>query len=1078
MISINKILIQTLGLKSNEVNKFILLFFHSFFIGLFIAFYFVQANSVFIKDYGSEQLPYAYLLAGILGYVISSLYSYFQQKVESKYVFFSALAFMLVITLVGRLTLGFVEAKYLSFFVFVWAWPFISLAGTEAGGLAIRLLNLIQIKRLFGFINMGGVIASILGYLLVPVLTRNIGTTYNLLYISAGSLIAALVILYFIYKKFPEEQKQEKEETVKSKSDTSFKGLIKDKYFRLIFLSATLSMTVIYITDFGFLSAIKVQESTLFSEVGSVAAFIALVFAGLKVGELLISYFSSRILVKYGVKLGLIILPLSITIIVLISLFAGFTVGTATIAFLVLMTLNKSMERIMRRGLDDPAFNILYQPLPENIQLAVQSKVGIVMQFAIGIAGALLLVLNILLNIGDGFSLEYFPVFFLPILIIWVFVARKLYLAYKNKLREILKEFSTHKMHDASKYRFGTEVLSKKFKKYNDDVVRLSVTVLAETNPAIFEPYTSALIKRNDDEINIAVLKSVNPTWRGRIVKQLKAQFKEVENIDIKEFADRAISLLNFDEIVGLDENELSTLEESNKQKDKIKLIKYLVQHPQTEKIEDYVIGLLMYDDKVVKNSAMRLAVKIKSEKAIKELIILLKSLEYYHLSTAALLDIGEKTLPYLDKLFSETEDENILLKIIEIYAKMGSNSAKSLIVKHINYPSRKIQLAVIWALFYCKYQAPEEEEKIIKNKILKVIDNLLIILVSLNDIKEEKNTLKLFLALDQERETNYELLFNLLSFLHEPRVINLIKKNFIGKNTIYALELIDNFIQQDLKPYIVPIFDDISALQKIKKLSKFFPSKRLSFNERLRFLIRLDYDKISTWGVAKSLEMLERMHLKKTKKSDIHSSQTYEDLELWTNEGTEKILNQIKKSELPDEVFLSLFRKDELVYTTAAKIIFDENPQKCAEYLNKMSSTKQALIEILSKGGVLLQDKVKLLRRYHLFFSIPDYLLVELAEIVEVKDLAEGDKIFFNKDDAEHIIILIRGGLVYNDSSKNEQKFSKKIILTPGLNIDKDAEFLTASKRAIVLTANRFQYFNFLVDNTKILQHIFDIIQ
>jgi len=1076
MASINKILIKTLGLKSNEVNKFILLFLHSFFIGLFIAFYFVQANSVFIKEYGSEQLPYAYLLAGLLGYIISSLYSYFQQKVKSKYLFYSALAFMLIISLFGRIAYGFLEAKYLSFFVFVWAWPFISLAGTEAGGLAIRLLNLVQIKRLFGFINMGGVIASILGYLLVPVISKNIGISYNMLLISAGSLIAALVILYLIYKRFPEEQEQAK--VSKDKSDTSFRSLIKDKYFRLIFLSATLSMTVIYVTDFGFLSAIKVQESTLFAKEGSVAAFIALVFAGLKVGELLISYFSSRILVRYGVKLGLIVLPLSITIIVLISLVAGFTIGAATLIFLVLMTLNKSMERIMRRGLDDPAFNILYQPLPTNIQLAVQSKVGVVMQFAIAIAGALLLGLSLILNLGGGFSLEYFPVFFLPILFVWVFVARKLYLAYKNKLREILKELSSQKRRDTSKYRYGTEVLSKKFKKFNDNVVRLSVTILSETNPGIFEPYISSLIKKGDDEINIAILKSINPTWRDRIVKQINTQFENVENKEVKKSAERAISLLTFDEIKDVNENALEKLSKSEKRRDRIKLIKYLVKNPEIKNKENYVIELLQFNDKIVKNSAIRLSVSIKSEKVIKELINLLKSNEYYHISTAALLDIGEKALPQLESLYDETKEEVILLKVIEIYAKMGTTAAKSLIVKQINYPSRKIQLAAIWALFYCKYQAPEEEEELIKNKILKVIDNLLLILVSLNDIKEEKNTLKLFLALDQERETNYELLFNLLSFLHEPRIINLIKKNFIGKNTIYALELIDNFIQPELKPYIVPIFDDISTLQKIKKLSKFFPRKPMSFNERLRYLIKLDFDKISTWGVAKTLEMLERVHLKKTKKTDNLSSQTFEDLFPWTNEGTEKILNQIKRSELPDEVFLSLFRTDELVYTTAAKIIFDENPQKCSEYLNKMSSEKRQLIKTLEDKGVLLQDKVKLLRRYHLFFSIPDYLLVELAEIINVNNLNKGDKVYFNRNDSEDIFILLRGELISCEGQECEEKFSKKTIITPGLNIDKNIEYLIASKKAVVLAVNRYKYFNFLVDNTKILQHIFEIIQ
>ena len=67
---------------------------------------------------------------------------------------------------------------------------------------------------------------------------------------------------------------------------------------------------------------------------------------------------------------------------------------------------------------------------------------------------------------------------------------------------------------------------------------------------------------------------------------------------------------------------------------------------------------------------------------------------------------------------------------------------------------------------------------------------------------------------------------------------------------------------------------------------------------------------------------------------------------------------------------------------------------------------------------------------------------------------------------------------MINNLGSENEKKISKKVVITPGLNIEKDAEFLTASKKVVVLTVNRFKYFNLLVDNTKILQHIFDIIQ
>ena len=106
----------------------------------------------------------------------------------------------------------------------------------------------------------------------------------------------------------------------------------------------------------------------------------------------------------------------------------------------------------------------------------------------------------------------------------------------------------------------------------------------------------------------------------------------------------------------------------------------------------------------------------------------------------------------------------------------------------------------------------------------------------SIEDLEDEKNTLKLIQALDLERQNNLEQLFLLLSFIYEPRIIALIQKNIIGKNTIFALEIIDNFFSQDIKQLVSPLFDDMSAIQKIKKLSHFFPQEKFSSGDRLIF--------------------------------------------------------------------------------------------------------------------------------------------------------------------------------------------------------------------------------------------------
>jgi len=1068
MKKISHFLIRNFELKQQEISIFLLLFLHSFFLGLSIAFYFVPANSEFIKNYGSEQLPLAYIISGISGYIITAVYSAVQKRLTSRSVFLGALLFMMFITLIGRLGVPYVNEEYLSFFVFIWAWPFISLVGIETGGLSLKFLNLVQVKRIFGLFNMGGVLAAIIGYLTVPFLNKIIGHTYDLLFISLGAFVVSIFLLLLMFKKFPEKDVKQNNKFNKTKTSGFFK-LIKEKYFRLIFISVTLSMMTIYITDFGFLSSVKIHIPK-----ENVSKYLALVYAGLKIGELFISYFSSRILSKYGVKLGLTILPLASTAIVLTATIIGLISGAEVILFLVLMTINKSLERILRRGLDDPAFNILYQPLPDDEKLSVQTKVGVVMQISIAVAGVFLLATNYVLVSPSGFLLKYFPLIFLPVLVAWVIVSQRLYQAYKDKIRQILVDISKDKRKDTSKYTYGSEILKKNLKKTNQKVVNLSATILSETNPRLLEPYATSLLDENDMVIQKAVLRNIDPTWRVRLLNPVEKLYQTTLNTELRLLAEIAKDNLDYKEIKNTDDELVKNLTESEFTADKLKLIKYIYRDkiPAEEKI---IINLLTDTNRLVKAAAITLVTKSKSTKLISELVKYLESAEYYNIAGNALLDIGDKVLPELETLFADNKPVPILLRVIELLAKFGSAPARNILVKYFNYPNREIQMAIIYALYFCRYQAEDKDVDVIKARIQEVVDNILWIYSTIIDIEEEKNTLKLYLALDNEKENNFELLFQLLSFIYEPRIIALIQKNIIGKNTIFALEIIDNFFSPDLKKIIAPLFDDISSLQKIRKLNTIFPQKRLNLNDRLKEIIKREYNKLDSWTVTKAIELLGRMHKTSIARRTKSNVMDYKDLEIWNKDNINDLLERIRKSEMPDEIFVCLFHYDELVYSTAAKIIYDENPIKCFDYLINMSPAKQQLMSDLSNSGIILNERVKLLKRHPLFFNVPEKLLVKMAKLVVVKEIKKGEEITIRtKSYDENIIIIMKGTLVTVKEQGSETYFFKYDIVTRGINIDYSINNLIAKKDCTLLFINRFEYFNLLVNETEMIRHIF----
>ncbi len=1075
-MAITKFFVKSFGLKPAEGVKFTLLFFHSFFLGLFIAFYFVPANSVFIQYHGSESLPIAYIVSGIAGYLVSFIYSYLRKKVGNRKLFLGAVAFMFLVTLFARISLVFGNPEISSFFVFVWAWPFISLVGIVSGGLALQFLNLIQVKRLYGLVNMGSVIASILGYMAIPMLLTVLNHPYDLLYIGNAGLIVAVFILLSLFRRVDCDsmysEEDDDEDTQKSNDKKS--SIFKNKYITLIFTSAVISMIIIYIVDFSFLSSVNVQK-TLFPSPESVSNYLSYVYGGLKIGEMIISYYSSRLLSNYGVKLGLTILPISITLIVASAAVVGLTLGVATILFLVLMTINKSMERILRRGLDDPAFNVLYQPLPSDQKMEVQTKVGMVMQGATALAGIALLAMNFVLKTETSYRLEYFPLMLLPFLILWVIVASRLYIAYKGQLKQILLDMGKNRKRKSSRYVYGSELLTRNFKNNNEQAVEMSVSLLSETNPRIIEPYAANLLGMPNNNIKTAILRKIDTSWRPRILNTVKKIYISDKSKDIRQLALNVKEILDYSELPEtVDDDTVQTLLESNRFEDKLLLQKLIIK--KIIPVSDELLkNLLNYDNKIIKTATIHIIGKYKFNDFMHELVALIESDEYYHVCGDALLTTGDKALDQLNTYFHNHAQRDVLRRIIEIFAKIGSTKAKKILLSHINYPDRIIQHEIITALSFCKYQAKDSDFPVVKAKLEETIENILWIYACIIDIEEQRNTLKLMQAIDLDREISFEMLFKLLSFMYAPRIINLIRKNIIGQNTIFALEIIDNFISQDIKQLINPLFDEIPISQKIKKLNDIFPQKKMSFYNRLNEIVTQDYNKLSLWTVSKAIEVIGKLHSKvKISNDRDNQNRNYNDVNVWTQENIAKILHKIKRSEIPDEVFVCLFHSDEIVYSTAAKVIFDENPIKCAEYLEKMSEPKQEMLSELNHNGFLLADKIKLLKKNPMFFTVPENFLAELARLTTIKFINKDESISaYNKKGNSVVIIIVKGSLQTTDHNGDVIHFNKNDIIIPGINIHKSVKELTAYKPTNTILIDKYDYFNTLLDCTSIINYV-----
>ncbi len=243
--------------------------------------------------------------------------------------------------------------------------------------------------------------------------------------------------------------------------------------------------------------------------------------------------------------------------------------------------------------------------------------------------------------------------------------------------------------------------------------------------------------------------------------------------------------------------------------------------------------------------------------------------------------------------------------------------------------------------------------------------------------------------------------------------------------------------------------------------------------------MVTQEYNKMALWTVAKSIELIGKLHNRVKSADDSEDrNRNFDDVQDWTKKNINEILHKIRRSEIPDEVFVCLFHPDEIIYSTAAKVIFDENPIKCAEYLENMSEKKQALLSELTNDGHILSDKIKLLKKHPMFFAVPEHFLSELAILTDIKTVETDQTVSTEcKNSNGKVIIVIKGSLETTDFNGNVVHFNKNEIIMPDINIHKSIEQLKAVKPTTIITIDKYDYFDTLLDRIDILYPILESI-
>jgi len=427
-------------IRLGEEKIVAILFLHSLLLGFSTSFYFVAVNSFFLKQVSANDIPLAYIIAGLIGTFLMTIYRFIQKRAGVSSSFIATLILFSVVCI----TLFFFHntagahqnwSIYIAYAGFILVFPFSVLFVVGFSGYCLQIFNLSQSKRLSALIGTGEVISSIIGYLCIPLFIKLFHGSTFLFLLAAAFILLSIIPLSIIYKKF--HHNFIKHQVGKTATAVNWSFFKNSPFYITIGIATFFSVAAVYITDYSYLIAVRTFAQLSSIEVSIIISFV---FSVIKIGELLFSLLSGNIISARGMKFSMIILPALLLLSVALAIVSYLTIDDVAFFLIAFFLLNKWSERVIRKGITIPAMKVLFQLAEPSKRAQIQAAVeGTISQFSVVITGILLFVIT-RWQVGHT-SLQFLYIISIISAIVfscWLLTVSNLYRKYKIKIQEYL----------------------------------------------------------------------------------------------------------------------------------------------------------------------------------------------------------------------------------------------------------------------------------------------------------------------------------------------------------------------------------------------------------------------------------------------------------------------------------------------------------------------------------------------------------------------------------------------------------------------------------------------------------------
>ena len=1063
MDTLKDTLASVLNVRPGEGQLTMLLMLHAFCLGLATVSFSTAASALFLAAFDVGMLPYVYIGSAGTAVLLGLIYTQLQSRLSLPTLFTGTLCFLLLIVVAFRLGLWVSDSQWLAFALLFWLRMFLILASLEFWGLAGRLYNVRQGKRLFSLIGAGELSASILGGFATPFYVMLFGTS-NLLLASMLGLGLSIVMLQIILRRFRNQltTPSQIERPSAAPSRFSVMGLLRHPYVRLLVLSNVLMVIVYNFVDYTFYDYTK----TRFQDEMHLAIFLGPFFAVAQVINVLTKTFlAGRLFNRLGLQFGLLFHPMLLIAGGLLLVAIHQLMGPLHVLFW-LVAIIKLSDDVLWTSIYDPSLLILYQPLPAEQRRAAQAAVqSIFGPLAIGISGVTLL----LLGTREHFVSVHLAYIMPVILAGAIILTRRLKREYPKVLTQALSKRTLEDIDLSFRDDACITLFQQTLASPHAGEVIYALEMLERGGHEALPAFLIELLKhpqvaiRHDALCRIERLKPVGA--EAAVTERMAAESLP----HLRAAAVRAFCALGEADAVEAVTPYLNDPQPALRMGAMVGLLRYSgiegvlaageylmaaarAPEPSSRVFAARGLGevglanfyqplasLLQDGDAQVRLAALEAAGIIQHPKLWPIVLNNLTAPDVGHAAVRALSAGGEAALPALATAFAEaSHDRERRVRLARVFGRIRGHHTVHILRDYIDVPDASVRTRVLTSLCLSDYRATNGEHTRVLQQVIREGETAAWLLAATIDLGETEAVALPRAALLNSLHQLRHRLFLLLSFMVDAEPMRQAWQTFShssAEKRAYALEVVDVLVPPDLKSILLPLLEDLSLGERLQRLRHRFPQTRLSCAERLQDIVMRP------------------------------------DMPAWPRACALRSLAELSGATSADTVMSALSDSDPLIRETAAWALARLTPH-AQVWISRVATEGRSPV-------LTTIERVIILKTVPIFAETPDDVLADVATILDEMEVNPGEVIFEKGDAGSCMYIIVDGEVRVYDGERTLRHLGERHIF--GELAVLDPEPRSASIAAVAPTRlfrlNQEAFYDLMADRIEVTRGIIRVL-